>query len=110
MMIDKLRAWTILRYHDCAYLLSGAENVAKAHDINKMIEKLSTEQGENFRCERLKNKLHTKYANKKEIHKSNKSEKITIKWNEYDTAEVIDFKYLYLVKNGVCVGGYYIYY
>lgn len=45
MMIDKMRAWTILRYHDCAYLLSGAENVAKAHDINKMIEKLSTEQG-----------------------------------------------------------------
>lgn len=48
MMIDKLRAWTILRYHDCAYLLSGAENVAKAHDINKMIEKLSTEQGGKF--------------------------------------------------------------
>ena len=97
-----MRAWTILRYHDCAFLLSGAENVAKAHDINKMIEKLSTEQ-------RLKNKLHTKYANKKEIHKSNKSEKITIKWNEYDTAELIDFRYLYLVKKGVCVGGYYIY-
>ncbi|MFQ6914336.1 hypothetical protein [Longicatena caecimuris] len=110
MMIDKMRAWTILRYHDCAFLLSGAESVKEAHNINKSTEKFTIEIGMSYKDERSNNRLHTKYANKKAIHKSNKSEKITIEWCEYDTAELIDFRYLYLVKNGVCVGGYYIYY
>ena len=44
-MIDKMRAWTILRYHDCAFLLSGAESVKEAHNINKSTEKFTIEIG-----------------------------------------------------------------
>lgn len=109
MMIDKMGAWTILRYHDCAYLLSGAENVEEAHNINKSTEKIAIELGMSYKDERLHSKLRTKYANKKEICKINSVGKIKIEWEDYDAAELIDFRYLYLIKKGRCVGGYYIY-